>query len=91
MEKYLEIYPEEFIWEDLEEAMRKGRQYWEHLGKRQADGTCLGNSRTWYYNMANRYGWAEKQQIETDNKHAIAVNVVSYASQKVSSNSESVS
>lgn len=87
VEKYLTLYPEEFIQEELDEAIRKGMCYWETLGRRQADGTCLGNSRTWYYNMSNRYGWSEKQQIETDNKHSVSVNVVSYASQKVSDNS----
>jgi hypothetical protein len=87
--KYLELYPEEFVGEELECAMRKGKQYWEGLGRRQADGTCLGNSRTWYYNMSNRYGWNEKQQIETDNKHQVSVNVISYANQKASQVDES--
>jgi len=52
--EYLKTYKEEFVQEELDNAMRSGRGYWEGLGRSQANGSCLGNSRTWYYNMANR-------------------------------------
>ncbi len=52
--KYLKDYPEEFCQEELDNAMRQGRDWWENVGRRQANGECLGNSRTWFYNMANR-------------------------------------
>lgn len=84
IKKYLKTYPEEFCEEELEEAVRKGKGHWEEIGYRQANGACLGNSRTWYYNMVNRYGWHEKSQIETEHKGQVNVNVVSYASQKAS-------
>lgn len=80
--KYLKDYPEEFIEEDLLNAIRDAKGYWEGLGRRQADGTCLGNSRSWYYNMVNRYGWREKVQVEAEHSGNVNVNVVSYASQK---------
>lgn len=86
IEKYLNLYPEEFCREELIEAQRKGKVFWEGLGRRQASGDCLGNSRTWYYNMANRYGWREKLDIEAEHKGQVQVNVVSYASKKASSN-----
>ena len=82
IEEYLISYPEEFVGAELEEALRGGKETWEDLGYRQAAGSCMGNSRSWYYNMSNRYGWREKQEI--DNKHtgSVQVNVVSYASTK---------
>ncbi len=82
IKKYLSTYPEEFIEEELKDAMRRGRSYWESIGKRQANGECLGNSRTWFYNMANRFGWREKLEVEAEHKGQVNVNIVSYASKK---------
>lgn len=79
---FLKTYPEEFIQEELDAALRKGRDSWEVIGRRQADGSCLGNSRSWYYNMANRYGWREKIDIEAEHKGQVNVNVISYSSLK---------
>lgn len=81
---YLKEYPNEFDSEEFYEALRDGKQGWEEIGRKQATGACLGNSRSWYYNMANRFGWSEKAQIETKNDHTVSVNVVSYASKKPS-------
>ncbi len=80
---------EEFDREEFELSLRKGKQMWEGIGRKQATGECLGNSRSWYYNMANRYGWREKLEVEAEHKGQISVNVVSYATQKASSNEES--
>lgn len=87
--KYLKVFKEEFVQEELDNAMRSGRSYWEDIGKRQANGECLGNSRTWFYNMANRFGWREKLEVEAEHKGQIAINVVSYASKKVLQDKES--
>jgi len=80
--KYLKTYYEEFIEEDLDEAMRTGMQRWESIGKRQAEGSCLGNSRSWFYNMANRFGWREKVDIKAEHDGNMNVNVISYATSK---------
>lgn len=82
--KYLKTYQEEFVQEELDNAMRQGRDWWEGIGRRQAAGDCLGNSRTWFYNMANRYGWREKIEVEAEHKGQVSVNVISYASKKLS-------
>ena len=79
---YIKAYPEDFVWEDLEIAMRQAKEGWEDIGRRQADGHCIGNSRSWYYNMVNRYGWHEKAQIDTKHDGQVTVNVISYASTK---------
>lgn len=80
IKKYLNLYPEDFVPEELDAAKRSGRSYWESLGRRQSTGECLGNSRTWFYNMANRYGWRDKLDVEAEHKGQVSVNVVSYAS-----------
>jgi hypothetical protein len=86
---YLDLYKEEFVREDLDNAMRQGKVGWENIGRRQANGECLGNSRSWYYNMSNRYGWRDKVDIEAEHKGNLQVNVVSYASTKASRDDES--
>lgn len=90
IKKYLTEYPE---WDEdeLEEAKRVAMGFWEDLGRRQADGSCMGNSRSWYYNMAHRYGWSDKVVVEATHKGDIAVNVVSYASVKRAKDSLSAS
>jgi hypothetical protein len=82
IKKFCEDYPVEFDENELVEAMRGAKEHWEDIGHKQALGSCLGNSRSWYYNMVNRYGWHEKAQVETEHKGAVSVNVVSYASKK---------
>ncbi len=84
VKRYLNVYKEEFVQEELDEAMRKGREMWEDIGHKQANGQCLGNSRTWFYNMSNRFGWRDKIDIEAEHKGQLAVNIVSYASSKPS-------
>lgn len=79
---YIKSHPEDFIEEELNAAKRQGKAHWEEIGYRQASGSCLGNSRSWYYNMANRYGWREKIDIEAEHKGQVSVNVISYASTK---------
>ena len=88
IERYMKKYPEEFPREEIELALVKGKEMWERIGLRQANGTCLGNSRSWFYNMANRYGWREKLDVEAEHKGEISVNVISYASQKARQDTE---
>ncbi len=80
--KYLKVFSEEFVQEELDNAFRNGREMWETIGYRQANGQCLGNSRTWFYNMANRYGWRDRVEVEAEHKGQVSVNVVSYATSK---------
>lgn len=72
-------HPLECPVEELEHAIDEGRAFWEKLGRRQADGSCAGNSRTWFYNMANRYGWSDRQHVENKHDGQVNVNIVSYA------------
>lgn len=85
--EYLSLYKEEFCREKLDIALRKGKGFWEDIGTRQASGHCMGNSRTWFYNMAHRYKWSDRVDVSTEHKGTVAVNIVNYASKKPSTDS----
>jgi hypothetical protein len=89
IKKWLDLYKEEWPRVEFDNALRYGKHGWERIGRKQANGECLGNSRSWYYNMSNRYGWRDKVDIEAEHKGNLQVNVVSYASTKASHNDES--
>lgn len=80
----LKSYPLEWPQEELEEAKRRGKVFWESVGRDQSLGRCLGNSRSWYYNMANRYGWRDKLDVTAEHKGGVEVTIVDYASVKPS-------
>lgn len=82
IDRFFKTYPEDFVREDFELAKRKGKANWESIGYRQSTGECLGNSRSWYYNMANRYGWKEKLDVEAEHKGNVNVSVINYATSK---------
>ena len=84
LKRLLDTFTEDFSKEELEVASQKGRETWELIGYKQATGQCLGNSRSWYYNMANRYGWRERIDIEAEHKGNVIVEVVNYARPKLS-------
>ncbi len=77
-EKLRVLFPDSFDESSLLISMQKGQDLWEELGHKQANGSNLGNSRTWFYNMANRYGWRDKIDIEAEHKGSIAVSIVNY-------------
>lgn len=72
-------FPGEFDANMLERAVREGKHGWEKIGRDQATGKCLGNSRSWYYNMAHRYGWSDRVDARVEHSGSVAVEVVSYA------------
>lgn len=77
-------YPLEFDKGAIEEAICDGKAGWEALGKAQANGTCMGNSRTWFYNMSHRYKWSDRQTIDSNVQGSVSVNVVNYTRAKPS-------
>jgi hypothetical protein len=82
----LKSYPEEWVEADFIEALRDGKLGWESIGRRQAEGTCVGNSRSWVYNMINRFDWTDKTKLETTGTQAVNVNIVSYTSTQATDN-----
>lgn len=87
IKQWLKVYSKEFVEEELELALRAGQIGWEEIGRKQSNGSCLGNSRSWYYNMVNRYGWREKVDVTAEHKGQVNVSVVSYASTQQSQDS----
>lgn len=75
----LKEYPQEFDKDAFDAALREGKKGWEDIGKKQATGHCIGNSRAWVYNMINRYGWSDRLKVDADIKSQVSVQVVSYA------------
>lgn len=37
---------------------------WESMGRKMAFGDAEGNPTTWIFNMKNRFGWKDKQEVE---------------------------
>jgi len=58
----------------LEEAMQECQIWWENVGQ---EGVFMGGkdnpfqSSLWSFNMANRFGWASKQEVKEDSKQSI--------------------
>lgn len=84
IEEATKKYPLEFDPVAIKEAQRAGKSGWEALGRAQANGTCMGNSRTWYYNMNHRFGWTDKQSIDHKVDGQISVSIVNYSKPKPS-------
>ena len=80
--EYMKTYPVEWPIREFEQTLRQAKDNWERIGRRQAEGTCLGNSRSWYYNMSNRYGWSDKSKVETTGTQALTVSIVDYSNTK---------
>lgn len=88
IEEFLVRYPDEFVLEELQDAMRRGKAGWERIGRQQADGSCMGNSRSWQYNMINRYKWTDRTEVKSDVNSNVSIQVISYADSKPSPNTQ---
>ena len=75
-------YPDDFPEDEIELAIACGQDSWEKIGRRQAEGSCLGNSKSWIYNMSNRYGWRERTDVSADVRQAVSVSIVDYSTKK---------
>lgn len=81
--EFLKNY-DEFCTMRLEISLRKAQSGWEKIGHEQATGKCIGNSRSWFYNMAHRYGWSDKVQVDANVKGNVNVSVINYSDVKPS-------
>lgn len=68
LEKNPNLKPEK---KRLAEAERQGYQEWERIGKGIATGKVMGNPTAWIFTMKNKFGWADKQVIESSNTQRI--------------------
>lgn len=79
---FIERYKNEFDDDEIKLAMQEGRDWWERLGKAQASGQNVGNSRAWWYNMAHRYGWSDKVELKAKHEGTLQVQIVNYSDVK---------
>lgn len=64
IEKMLADYPAEFDIEKMDIAESKSAFFWENMGLDGARGKLPNfNSGTWIFNMKNRLGWKDSQEI----------------------------
>jgi hypothetical protein len=48
----------------MDECKMLSQIWWEEHGQRMATGECdKGSAAVWIFNMKNRYGWRDKQEI----------------------------
>ena len=56
----------------------KSRLFWEKLGMAGASGSDEFNATAWIFNMKNRFGWRDKQEISGEDGGALVVKVVKH-------------
>lgn len=67
--RYLRLYPEDFDTDQIAECRRIRLLYWEASGIAGMSGKLPGfNANSWKYNMANRFGWSDRQQLDVNDK-----------------------
>ena len=64
----------------VEEGKKYSQLWWETQGIRAVQGEIKGfNSAVWIFNMKNRFGWRDKQEITGDEDKPISVRVVKFS------------
>ena len=64
----------------VEEGKRYSQLWWETQGILAVQGKIKGfNSAVWIFNMKNRFGWRDKQEITGDEDKPISVRVVKFS------------
>ena len=58
-------------------GLSRSQAWWERLGREAAAGKAKINTATWIFNMKNRFGWRDKQELSGDPKAPVAPAVIS--------------
>lgn len=63
---YCNKYPNDFPTDMIEKGRRERMFFWEKIGIEGTTGKLHGyNSRSWEFNMKNRFKWSEKIELES--------------------------
>lgn len=64
----------------IEEGKVHSQLWWETQGIKAVQGQIKGfNSAVWIFNMKNRFGWRDKQEITGDEDKPLSVRVVKFS------------
>lgn len=71
----------------LAEALKEGEMlsqlWWETEGLKAMQGGTPGfNAAVWIFNMKNRFGWRDKQEITGDDDKPVSVTIMKFADKK---------
>jgi hypothetical protein len=80
---YCAKYPNEFPTDIIEKARRERMFFWERIGIEGTTGKIQGyNSRSWEFNMKNRFRWSEKIELESRGNVVTSISFVERKSKK---------
>ena len=74
---YCNKYPNDFPTDIIERAKRERLFFWERIGIEGTTGKIPGyNSRSWEFNMKNRFRWSEKIELESRGNVVTSISFV---------------
>ena len=74
---YCKKYPNDFPTDMIERAKRERMLFWEKIGIEGTTGKIPGyNSRSWEFNMKNRFKWSEKIEVESTGNIVTSISFV---------------
>lgn len=75
--EYCKRYPNDFPTDIIEQNRRKRLLFWERIGIEGTTGKLAGyNSRSWEFNMKNRFKWSEKIEVESTGNVVTSISFV---------------
>ena len=73
LKRYITEHPEDFG-ADVGRSKRLRQLFWERAGVAGTLGQIKGfNAKSWTFNMQNRFRWADRQDVASDNKMNITI------------------
>lgn len=74
---YCKKYPNDFPTDMIERGRRERLFFWERIGIEGTTGKIQGyNSRSWEFNMKNRFKWSEKIEVESTGNIVTSISFV---------------
>lgn len=71
--RWLEEEPE--FMRTIKVGRQQAHAWWQRLGREAAAGQRKVNPAVWIFNMKNRYGWKDKQELSGNNAEPISITI----------------